>query len=129
MATINDIVDGALKRFRVLAGNETASSVDAADALTALNEMMFALKFEGADTQWDEAVLTTTFPLDDAHSQGVKAMLAVRLAEEYGKPVGAVLARDAANGLTGLRNDYGIIEDMQLDDALLNMPSQQRYYG
>ena len=127
MSTILDIVNGALKRIRVIASDETANNVDAADALSALNDMMTAFDMEGADTQWTARALTDNFPLNARHEGGVKALLAVRLAEDFGKPIGAVLARDADQGKSSLQNDYSIIENMTIDQDLLNMPSQRRH--
>lgn len=126
MTTIQDITTWALKRIRVVAADETPSSADASDALEALNDMMFALELEGAYVNWSTVELTSTFPLTDSHRGGIRAMLAVDLAEMFAKPVPDSLARRAARGKEALQNDFDIIESMKLDDALLNMPSQRR---
>lgn len=128
MATTGlDIVTGALKRLRVIASNETPSAEDAKDGLAALNDMMFALKVDNVNTHWTELTLAGEFPLDPEHVQGVKAMLAVRVAEDFGKPVGPKLAEDAENGEQLLRADYGYVRPLKADTMLRATTSQRRY--
>ena len=126
MTTANDIVTGALKRLRVIASDETPNAADAADGLAALNDMMHALDMEGVVINWASLASSGTFPLGARHEQGVKAMLAVRLAEDHGKPIGNRLGQDAVTGKMALQNDFSIIQDIKADPALLNMPSQRR---
>lgn len=130
MATIRNLVNGALRRLRSIAPDETATGVNASVALSDLNEMMHALKLQGADTQWDDVTLNTQFPLGNHHVQGVKALLCKRMAEERGKPIGAVLAEDARRGLEALQSEYGNEENLRFDDGLMNMPqNRQRYHA
>ena len=129
MTTINDIVTRSLKRLRVISSEEAASSQDASDVLAALNAMMLAGRNHGFDTNWKTKVLTDDFPLDGQHEQGVAAMLAVEVSEMFGKSVGQQLFQQSLDGRQSLQNDFGIIEDMTLDSALINMPSNARYYA
>ena len=129
MTTINDIVARSLKRLRVISSEETASSQDASDVLAALNAMMLAGRNHGFDTNWKAKVLTDDFPLDGQHEQGVVAMLAVEVSEMFGKTAGQQLFQQSMDGRQSLQNDYGIIENMTLDSALINMPSNARYYA
>lgn len=185
MATVQTIVTRAMKRGRILDPFETPGANDAADALDALNDMLYALKTEGMDLQLQAGFAlsdtlqfwvppenlnagaladlafqgawnaTTNSPalasgtgtkghyyrvsvagstaLDDvsswavndyavydgdewlkgrssrAYEAGLVAMLAVRMAEDFGAAVGPVLARDAKLGWEALAAAFAII--------------------
>ena len=129
MTTINDIVTRSLKRLRVISPEEAASAQDASDVLDALNAMMLAGRNCGFDTNWKTRALTDDFPLDGQHEQGVVAMLAVEVSEMFGKTIGSQLFQQSMDGRRSLQNDYGIIENMTLDEALINTPSNARYHA
>lgn len=98
MATVEQIAERALKRLGVVQAGASASAVDVTDATVALNAMINA--WEAQNFSGD------VLPLDARFEQAVVAMLAVRLAEEYGRPVGDILARDAELGERQLRSAY-----------------------
>lgn len=128
MSTMQDVVRGAAKRLGLIRGAEDMDADEAADLLEALNDMLAGWEAKGVNALWSSALdLTATFPLDDKHLEGVKAMLAVRYAETFGKPIGGALNRDARDGWNALYADYGMPDEMQVDRALQNMPSQRRY--
>ena len=87
MATAQQIATRALRRIRVIAVDETPSAADMDTASEALNAMIASWEAKGLSGD--------TLPLDARFEQAVVAMLAVRLADEYGKEPTAVLARDA----------------------------------
>lgn len=127
MATMADIVTGAAKRLRIIAADETLDANDSADILQALNDMFASWEAKGVNILFTaDLALTATFPLTDKHIAGVKAMLAERVAEDFGKPVSAILARDALDGWSAVNADYRLPDDMQVDRALANLPSQRR---
>lgn len=129
MTTMQDIVRGAAKRIGVIRGAEDMDSSDAGDFLEALNGMMAMWPAQGVDVLWSSALaLTDTFPLEAKHEEGVKAMLAVRYAEQFGKAVGPILARDERAGWNALFADYHLPDPMRVDQALANMPSQRRVF-
>jgi hypothetical protein len=72
-----------------------------------------------AATASGETTLTfTALPFDARHEAGVVAMLAVRLAEDYGKTPAAVLVRDAERGEERLRAAFMTILPASFDTAL-----------
>lgn len=90
MATAVEISTRALRRLAVIGANETPSSADVEAAKEALTAMVNSWEAEG--------LTADILPLDARFEQAVVAMLAVRLAEEYGKSPSKVLVRDADNG-------------------------------
>lgn len=128
MTTMNDIVTGALKRLRVINARQTPDGVAASDGLTALNEMMHSWKAKGVDTDHDTLTASDDFPLDDEHIHGVKALLAVRLASDYGVSIDDGVVRDANMGWEGLEAEFvKPAEDATVDAGLRNLTS--RRYG
>jgi hypothetical protein len=120
MTSMGDVVTGALKRLRVINPRKTPDGAAGSEGLTALNEMMHSWKAEGVDTDHDTLAASDDFPLDDEHIQGVKALLAVRLASDYGMDIDAGIGRDAEMGWAALQAEY--IEpagDASLDAGLI----------
>lgn len=116
MATATEIATKALKRIRVTGAGETPSAADVADATDALDEMIAGWAAEG--------LTGDTLPLQDRHQEGVVALLAVRLAEDYGKQVGPILARAAEDGWTRLQAEFIQPGKVTFDWALIRTPSR-----
>ena len=77
MATATEIATRALRRIRVLSPDETISDADLTACKDALNAMV---------ASWEAGALSgDTLPLEARFEQGVVAMLAVRMAADYGK--------------------------------------------
>jgi len=66
----------------------------------------------------------TALPFDASLEAGVIAMLAVRLAEDYGKTPGPVLLRDAERGERQLEAAFLHVPKAVFDPALTRTPSQ-----
>lgn len=106
MTTMNDIVTGALRRLRVVNPRKNVDGVTASEAMTALNDMLHSYKSVGVDLDYESLTLTDEFPLDEQFVQGVKALLAVRLASDYGLDINPGITRDAAQGWTALQAEF-----------------------
>lgn len=108
--------------MRVLAAGEEMDQTDAAEALEVLNDMMHSWASEGMDYTHTSLALGDTFPLASSLHQGVKAMLAVRLADDYmGGQLTPGIARDASNGMKQLLNTYITLVDSEFDPVFNNM--------
>lgn len=125
MTTGLDIVTGALTNLGVHGIGEALDTAEANFALTTLNDMAAAWEAMGVHTGWTAIALTGDFPLEDKHIEGVKWMLAGRLAPSYGKRLDPNALGMIALGWRMLQNDYKKIEPMSIDRALLTMPSQR----
>lgn len=122
MATTRSFILSTLKRMRVLAGDEDMDQQDAQDALQALNDMMFEWGAKGMSYEHTELTLNDEFPLAGGLHNGVKAMLAVRLADDFlGGAVSPVIARDANAGERLVMKTYYILEDSSFDPVHLHM--------
>lgn len=120
MATATEIVTKALKRINVISGSEVPDASDMSDGKDALNAMI---------ASWDaEGLSGDTLPLDKRYEQGIIAMLAVRMAEDFGKQVGPVLARDAENGWRALQAAFITPATPTFDYALTRTPSRRYPY-
>ena len=108
MSTIADLATRALQRLTVLVSGETAQTADLTLCVDAFNGMVNGWFGDGLTPVADETATTlvplvegtvytssSDFPLLDRHFEGVAAMLAVAVAEDFETPPRAVLARDA----------------------------------
>lgn len=78
---------------------------------------------QAATASNDAAALTfTAIPFGAELEAGVVALLAVRLAEEYGKTPGPVLLRDAERGEERLRAAFLTVTRARFDTALIRTP-------
>lgn len=125
MATVKDIVQGGFKRVIPDSVNDPTANEEA-DGLTALNDMMSALVFEGIHVNWETKALTDTFPLNNEHVQGVKAMLGKRLCEDFGRGVPPQLMKDARKGQSALYKDFSIHEPRKAETALMRFSAMRR---
>jgi hypothetical protein len=117
MATATEISTRALRRARVYDSNQSPSAIDIADATEALNAMIASWEAEGLSGD--------VLPLDSRFEQGVVAMLAVRICEEYGKTPGPILMRDAQTGWMALQAAFTFVPKSRFDTVLTN----NRYIG
>jgi hypothetical protein len=111
------IVTRALKRLGLVEPGETPAAADAEDGLAALNAMLAGWQADGINVSPD-------VPLPAKHEEGVVAMLAVRLAEDYGRSPGPILLRDAGQGLRRIEADYVSAPLAVFDLALIASPSK-----
>lgn len=117
MATATEIATKALKRLRIVGAGETPTAEDVTDATDALNAMIESWEAEG--------LTGDVLPLDARFEAGITAMLAVRLAEDYGKTPGPVLTRDASNGWAQIQAAFLSTPEARFDSALVST----RYRG
>jgi hypothetical protein len=110
MATATDIVTRALKRLRVTGVGESPSAAQVQSGTDALNAMIASWEAEGLSGD--------VLPLNSRFEQGIIAMLAVRLAGDYGKSPDAVLVRDADNGWSALQAAFFAVPQSTFDRAL-----------
>lgn len=109
MTTALDIVTRALRRINVIAPDESPDSSEAQAALDELNDMIGTWPSHGL------AVAEANFPLDQRFNGALVAMLALRVAESYGKPAGPQLQRDARAGWAALQARYQPNPDIGVD--------------
>ena len=129
MATAQEIIEGALRKLGIIAGNEEPSADDAAAGLTSLNDMCNS--WAAKDVFSGFSSLTSTddeFILDDRHHGAAKALLAEYIAPEYGADVPPAVHKQAYDGWLAIRADYRPIETLQVDTGLQAMPSQRIYW-
>lgn len=75
--------------------------------------------------------VTLTFsalPMDDSLTEALVSVLAVRLAEDFGRSIGPVLARDAKRGQAQIDGAFLKVPRQELDRTLTDM-SSRRWYG
>lgn len=120
MSTSTEIATSALKRLRVVGSGETPAAADVQDAVKALNLMI---------SSWDaEGLSGESIPLDEKYEAGLIAMLAVRLAGDYGKQPDGILLKDADDGWRRLQAAFIQPETPTFDWALIRTPSRRFPY-
>ena len=126
---MQDIVDGALRKLSVLSREEQASGPLGDQTVVSYNEMLHGWRKKSVDVNHSTQTITDTFQLDDMHVEGVKALLAVKIAPDHQESNSAdmpAIRREANDGWHGLIADYWVIDEMQVDTALQYLPSQRR---
>lgn len=121
MATATEIATRALKRLKVVPAGGTPSAADLQDAIEALEAMIDSWEGEGLSGD--------VLPLDGRFEQGVIAMLAVRLAEDYGQSPGPVLMRDAEDGKASIRAAFIPAPEAVFDSGLVGVSRYYRLHG
>jgi hypothetical protein len=111
MATSQQIATKALRRIRVVAAEDTAAAADIEAAKEALADIIASWEAEGLSGD--------VLPLSDRFEQAIVAMLAVRLAEDYGKTPGPVLLRDASEGWDAIKAAYFVVPKSTFDAGLV----------
>ena len=110
MATQTQICERALKRIGIIQAGASASAVDIEDAGEALGAMIESWNAEGLSGN--------ALPLDGRFEHAIIALLAMRLAEDYGVPIGPVLASDAKNGWTAIQAAHFVVPESRFDRAI-----------
>lgn len=119
MATAEQISTRALRRLNVFAAGESPGADDITSAIEALNAMISSWEADGLSGD--------VLPLDARFEQGVVAMLAVRLAEDYGATAGPVLVRDAQNGWSQIQSAFFAVPETRFEGALANVGVNVRF--
>jgi len=129
MATIQDIVTGSMRKLGVLHGGQIPTAEDSSYALEELNGMMKALDGRQVYVGWTDMTLIEDFPLEGKHEDGVKAMLAVQIANAHGgdQLISRTLRGQRKMGYARLFGDYHNAEVMGVDSYLDDMPSQRLF--
>ena len=110
MSTAQQIATRALRRIRVVGSEDTVSAADMQAATDALDAMI---------ASWEAFGLSgDVLPLSGRFDQAITAMLAVRLAEEYGKEPGPVLLRDATDGWGSIQSAHLVVPASTFDSGL-----------
>lgn len=110
MATTQEISTRALRRIKVLSPDESLSG----DMLTSATEALTAMV-----NSWEaEGLSGDILPIDARFEQGLVAMLAVRMAEEFGKEPGPVLLRDADMGWKAIQAAFFAVPKSTFDRAV-----------
>ena len=110
MTTNAVLATRALKRIRVIGASEDPSAADQADVVQALVDM---------HASWTADGLTVpALPLDTRFDQAVTAMLAVRVAGDFGRGLDEVLVRDARRGERQVKAAFFGVPASRFDDAV-----------
>lgn len=96
MATVRDVVHGALRRIGVLSIAEEADAETASIGLAAYNAMHREAALAGWLASWVDQGLNDALTLGDAYAESAKAAVAVRIAPDFQRPVDMRLGNDAA---------------------------------
>ena len=111
MATVLDVVTGALQLLEVQTAESPVEPVESADGLISLNDMMNEWNVDGIDVGYPREGLTSTTDILRVRIGSIgaiKANLAIYFAPEYGRIVTPVLQQRADKGKTALRSSLAI---------------------
>lgn len=126
MATVRDIVVDALRKLGVVSEGIAPTAYYTLLGVNAYNDMLFGweqdgLSYSKAGVAYSHAEQKQgdEFPLDDGHIEGVKALLAVKLAPEIAAEPPPVIVAQSVVGWNRLAGAYYEIPDIKQDSGLL----------
>ncbi len=119
MATTAALVTRAYRRLNIIRPTADPTAAQAQYGLDAFNEMVDSWIGSGVD-------VTAALPLAAKYERGIVALLAIRLAPDFGIEVPALIALDARDGWLMLQSGYITAPTADFDDALKFLPSQRR---
>ena len=125
--TVESIVRGALILVGVLDVGGAIPPGEAADGLIVFNDMVQSWTSKGVHTGAPIVALTDPSPFEDMHTKGLKNLLAVELAGQYGRSIPDKVEDEARQAWQMIEADFKVIETLTMDPALLCMPSQRRF--
>lgn len=127
MTTARDIVEAAWRRVTQSSSEDPVSAAEAADFLGSLNDYLHSLRLRGAAYTHNTLALGDDIQLPDDLTGPLKAVLARRMAEEFGAPVTVDLAdaaRDGRNLILGMLADPG---ELTVEPGLPGTSGEGRY--
>lgn len=127
MTTARDLIQSSLRLLRVVADEETMTASQAKDGLEVLNDMLHALKAEGADLGFADIESTDEMPLPREHIRPVRFLLAVDLAAEFASTLTPEVATTAQRARGLLQAAYRTVGKLTSDIALQDRRSRYLY--
>ena len=116
--TVRDVCERALRKIGVAQGEIGGDEMER--ATSALNDMLFAWKLAGVDTNHSQVTTSATFPLADEYIEGTVYTLAGRLSPDYVLPP----QFDADDFFRKIQAAYLTITASTIDTALTRPPSR-----
>lgn len=123
--TVLTIVTNALRTAGMIGAIDAADAAEADVALNQLNDMALAWPAQGIHTGWSEVALSTEFPLEEQHREGVTYLLADKIASSRGTALAPADQMRAERGYRLLAADYKNLETLRVDEGLQALPSQR----
>jgi hypothetical protein len=120
--TYNEIVSAAMRRLGLTQAGEAPTGDEYGIGIEALNDLVSGWRIRGLEmsyTSVESSAGGDVSPFEDEDLDAVKALLAMRLAEEYGKMPSPMLAAAASTYWNALFGKYVTGPDMVTDSALL----------
>lgn len=118
-ATANDVITRALRRIKVLAGEEAATGAEGADALTALNAMLHGFGPRGIGYAHSDLAATDTLNVPDEQVRNVTLLLARDLAMDYGYPLDPDMKIEILRAEQELQAAYTVVPPASTDRGIL----------
>lgn len=123
MATALDTITRAFQM--ITQSEEGPTAAQAATGLTVLNDMLHGWAKMGVDFGHISLALADTHKTHDSYLQGIRANLALLLADEYGRPIPQWIARLADRTFSAFQaHTLEFPDDLGVDRAL-----QPRYFS
>ena len=118
MATAGDIINRAARRIGFLANEETLTATEMANALQALNDMLFAFGPMGIRYVHTTLLQTDTLNVPDEQVRNVMLMFCKDLADDYTLALSPSLLADILNAKQELQAAYLVINPAVPDRGL-----------
>jgi len=129
MATVTEVVKGALLLLEVRAAESAVTAAEADDGLNSLNDMMNEWNIDGINVGYETLETTDQELYVNTGSLGaIKANLAVYIAPEYGRVVSDSLQKRADRGKKALRASIQLNQSQYPDTLPIGSGNEDNNY-
>ncbi len=122
--TPRTIISQALRTIRITASEETPTAAELNDGLDTFNQMVNGFESQAINLGFSDLTLDEDLPLDKKFHEGVRFLLAVVLAPEYGVEITPEIAIKAQSGMAFLQSHFAEIPILKMDKGLRNRRSR-----
>jgi hypothetical protein len=125
VTTARDVIVSALRLIHVLGAGDPVAAHDEEIGLERLNDMLASWATKGVDIGHYPLTINQTFPLEERHVRGAKALLAAELAPDFGKSVTDAVALAARDGWLAIQAEYVLPDDATFDAGIVRTPARK----
>ena len=130
MATVTEVVTGALQLLEIRTAEAAIEANEAEDGLVSLNDMMNEWNVDGIDVGYESLdEIDDELYVDLGALGAIKANLAVYIAPEYGRMVTPALAARAKSSKRSLRGSIKLNPSEYPDTLPIGSGNEDNYYS
>ena len=126
MTTAIEVINRAMRKIGILGAGNTSSAGDTTKGLDNLNSMLHGFELKGIKLNHVDLASADSLPYPANHIKPITDCLVKELYREYQRPIGAMDAQAADDGMRELQNYYIESQDLKCDPMIAAYYSPNR---